>query len=234
MPLCRRTLRLAESAGVAECGSAQSSRNQLYSYPASTLPLDGCNRLTQHPRDSRRAWSPPWSAAGGARVSNHRCAPDSSGRARGAAGAAAPDAAAIRPDHWGGSRGSLTPLGMLSDPPHFCAGLQLVARPRGIAYDSARGAPAARAAARAARSVLELPMISRRRRAPPSAPRGVCTTFTIQLHLRSQCLEAYQVPTCTGPRSPILLRLVCGRTPVATLGMWADPGRALSVPPRAS
>ena len=42
-------------------------------------------------------------------------------------------------------------------------------------------------------------------------------------------VKAYQVPTCTGPRSPILLRLVCGRTPVATLGMWADPGRALSV-----
>ena len=45
----------------------------------------------------------------------------------------------------------------------------------------------------------------------------------------SHSLEAYQVPTCTGPRSPILLRLVCGRTPVATLGMWADPGRALSI-----
>ena len=42
-------------------------------------------------------------------------------------------------------------------------------------------------------------------------------------------VKAYQVPTCTGPRSPILLRLVRGRTPVATLGMWADPGRALSV-----
>ena len=37
-------------------------------------------------------------------------------------------------------------------------------------------------------------------------------------------VKAYQVPTCTGTRSPILLRLVCGRTPVATLGMWADPG----------
>eukprot|EP01043_Picozoa_sp_COSAG02_P013151 COSAG02_NODE_521_length_20750_cov_10.721079_22_plen_97_part_00 len=42
-------------------------------------------------------------------------------------------------------------------------------------------------------------------------------------------VKAYQVPTCTGTRSTILLRLVCGRTPVATLGMWADPGRALSV-----
>eukprot|EP01043_Picozoa_sp_COSAG02_P038237 COSAG02_NODE_2934_length_7705_cov_11.991191_4_plen_107_part_00 len=37
-------------------------------------------------------------------------------------------------------------------------------------------------------------------------------------------VKAYQVPTCTGTRSPISLRLVCGRTPVATLGMWADPG----------
>ena len=41
-------------------------------------------------------------------------------------------------------------------------------------------------------------------------------------------VKAYQVPTCTGTRSPILLRLVCGRTPVATLGMWADPGRAFA------
>ncbi len=39
----------------------------------------------------------------------------------------------------------------------------------------------------------------------------------------SHSLEAYQVPACTAPRSPILLRLVCGRTSVATLGMWADP-----------
>ena len=51
----------------------------------------------------------------------------------------------------------------------------------------------------------------------------------ILVDLNHIAVKAYQVPTCTGPRSPILLRLVCGRTPVATLGMWADPGRALSV-----
>ena len=65
----------------------------------------------------------------------------------------------------------------------------------------------------------------------PAEPR------TLKYGLRAQTIhstfnhiaaKAYQVPTCTGTRSPILLRLVCGRTPVATLGMWADPGRAFA------
>ena len=54
-------------------------------------------------------------------------------------------------------------------------------------------------------------------------------SFSLSKKMYHVAVKAYQVPTCTGTRSPILLRLVCGRTPVATLGMWADPGRALSV-----
>ena len=60
-------------------------------------------------------------------------------------------------------------------------------------------------------------------------PNELNVTCIIKMRPNHIAVKAYQVPTCTGPRSPILLRLVCGRTPVATLGMWADPGRALSV-----